>query len=272
MNKKIKSQGTKRKSKKNDRNQIILWINALTLFAFIGFSIWQSCLTRQALERADSANANAQKSNILAESSFVFTKRTTTNIIDLTEKEISLYKQSSDSAYDIAKKTMEAQIETSRTDLRPYLCFNEQVTNKEVDVGAYKGTYSIDLVIKNYGKTPAFDMTILGGLFFRKDFTNELFPVLSDTIKQGAPILAPGVDFYIPVSSKKNIIDQKMLDLIYNNKIFIFIFIKLNYNQHVGNKIIKHFTKFCVYFNPQNYRISPYDGVDSTRKGFDSDK
>jgi len=177
-----------------------------------------------------------------------------------------------DYTFFLTNKTIDNQIDISRTDLRPYLCFDRQA---EEELGGYlvpqEGTYYPIIIVKNFGNTPAFDVTT--GIASRKrpDFKNEQFPILSDGIIQGFPMVPPGKEIKIPLFTKKNSIDKDALKEINSGIVYLFFFIRINYTQHVGSTIINHHTQFSVYYNPVMGQVVQYSGVDISGEGFDSD-
>lgn len=193
----------------------------------------------------------------------------TQRAVMVSEKSLIQSKESSDQSYEIAKKTMEAQIEMTETDLRPYLCFDEPDTARGVK--PHIGTYTTIIGIKNFGKTSAYDVSYGWACRLRPNFHNERFPIIGDTINIGLPFIPAGKGYGIGVSTKKNTIDKETLIAINNGKALVVFFIRLNYNQHIGNKIIAHSTQFGVFYDLNQNWILPYGDVDITGKGFDSD-
>lgn len=260
-NKDSKEEEERRSVKKNRKFQN--WgvvMNFIMVSAFI-FSMWlQWHLTSQTLaytKLSDSiSRKNAQQ---VADSSYALAIRS------IIQAQISAKSADSNS-----KRIIDSQIEISRTDLRPYLCFSDPAQSPN-DLIPIEGTYSPTIIIKNFGKTPAFDVTIVWKCMLRKDFKSERFPSRGDTIIWGYPMTPPGKEIYLKPSTKKNTVTKEDLKEISDGNKTIFFFFWLNYTQHVGSKIISHRTRFCVFYNSKEKFILPYDSVDLTNKGFDFD-
>ena len=178
--------------------------------------------------------------------------------------------RSTERSLEISDSIMKNGIGVSQTELRPYLMFC--LTGRGDNDVPKVGTYTANIYVKNFGKTPAYDVTYEWGVAFRPILAIDSFPNIGDTIYKGMPFLPPGEEMGCRISSKKNGIDKDWLRYINSGQLDILIFIRFNYNQHLGDKIINHYTQFSVGYDPAQKHITLCSVINSKGIGFCSDK
>ena len=149
---------------KETRESLLVWLNILMLFAFIGFSWRQSYSTREALNIADSANSKTQESINISNSMLVLAdsaRRQNREQLEITKDNNRKAIAFADSAFKSSKKSSQVYEYLTKSDLRAYVNITER-ESITMRVGDYIKT---QYEIVNSGKTPALNFLPYNAIF-----------------------------------------------------------------------------------------------------------
>ena len=226
---------------------LIAILTLFTLLWIIHSTNKQFRITETALMKSDSTTRESlrliQKADSIAERSLIQSQ------------------QSSDSAYAIAKQTMNNGIEISQTDLRPYLYFVNEDTVSIRNI-LHLGIYKPFISIKNFGKTPAFNVECKWTMQISEHFDKEAITPYDLAISELESIIPPSDTYIISVSVGYEGIDQVKMNKINAGQISIYILMQLFYYQYLGNHQIERITQFCLKYDPETKKIRLYAGYD----------
>jgi hypothetical protein len=219
-------------------------ITFATLIVYMSTSKTQSGLTREALKKTESANYLTRKA-------LTYTKIGN----DISRDAVIQSQKGSDQSYSVAKQTMENGIGISKSDLRPYICNLEVPEADTPKLGAYNPT----IRVKNYGKTPAFDLNGIYYLHIDTAFDVNNFITGQGIGKFGFPLYPPGKEYDVYLAESILFINPATLYAINKSKRYLFIAVRLFYNQYFGEYIFHYTTTMCLYYNVSKKRFSDYN-------------
>ena len=161
-------------------------------------------------------------------------------------------------ANKLTETAIESTLRVSETDLRPYVWFQ----NIGPEIPAV-GTFATNIVVKNFGRTPAFNLSI--DVYQHNDTSFDIRNPVSEpsASRAGSPILPPGAEQKFVVTTRKNLITKEILALVNAKRIYMFFAVKLGYDQRVGSNQIPHTTIFCLYYDPDDRTIKFYPKYNS---------
>ena len=176
--------------------------------------------------------------------------------LDATNRAVEVAREA-DSLTEIGIKNT---LRVSETDLRPYVWF-ESLTPQVPTVG----TFAPKLVLKNFGRTPAFNLNVVWTQH-NDTSINIRDPITGQGMNRiGCPILPPGAEQEMEVSTKKNLITEGWLAGIASGRINMFFAVKIEYDQRVGQNQIPHVTTFCLCYDPSVRAFIFYPKYNSDR-------
>jgi hypothetical protein len=235
--------------------------------AYIIMSGKQNELTREAVNKSDDANS-LTRGNIIHNREYEAIKFLRDSLDRIraqqqADRSYSLAKQSTDSSYNIAKRTLEIGMGISQTDLRPFVWYDNKMKNEIPAIGNYSPVF----YIKNFGKSPAYNIVI--NAYITKNESFYLKNLVFDPInsEKGAPILPPGVDNFVSSEPRPNIkpffIDDGLFIKINNGTNFLFVAMQISYEQYIGDSIVDYTTTFCLFYNPGSQEYWYYPRLNS---------
>jgi hypothetical protein len=167
----------------------------------------------------------------------------------MSEASLAQSKKSADSSYSIAKQTLDAQIEISQTDLRPFIWYNGQIISDDVKIGGFAPI----IRVKNFGKSPAYNAIIYFCIYCLPANIVANFFTQKINRTEGSPLLPPGVEDEIrtDVTATQKIftIKQITLDSINAGRWLLHMDFQMLYEQYIGGNVIIYTTTFCLYYN-----------------------
>jgi hypothetical protein len=182
------------------------------------FTLWhQITSTKEALDRSDTANHYTREALKRADSSNKYTRK----------------------ADSISEQTLIMGMGVSQTDLRPYLWYSSDVVNGIPAVGRYAPIVHF----KNFGKSPAFNEDSRFFWHYGDSFDTYDFILRGVKSQSGYQLIPPGLEYEISMdkhdkSSDSLVFTQGMIDIINAGKSFLFLAVRLGYDQRIGQDTI----------------------------------
>jgi hypothetical protein len=253
--------------RKNTARGLAIWLNIAMLIAFIILGWRQGCQTRRAIDMANTANSYTKKSIDYTRETDSIKKwndsvdrvraqRTVDANYKLTKQGIDISERSATNTYDIAKKTMRAQIENSQNELRAYVV----VTNIDPIYLRVNKQISISYTATNMGKTPS-NNSIAFSKFLLRDKADTIeigkgYKQLRESIDRhdkGGWVM--GVNFPLNKEFKSDFIYNAYDSIcFYKNMSYMCLLIGIRYYDFFGRK---HYTMQCLFYDTLGH-FTPY--------------
>ncbi len=242
-------------------------LNLLALLAFIYFGNKQASQTQSALAKADISNSYTKNSIDYTRKTDSINKRNDSvdRVRAQIESEISY--DMANTSIGVSKKSMENSIESSQADLRPFLWYNNNVIDGTPEVGEYTPS----VIVKNFGRSPAFNGNIKWDILC---FPKRFLPIMNNddgNSADGAPFLPPGVESEVHLmdfGGKNFTITKELLDSLKTGKSILYINLQMSYDQYIGKNVIVYTTTFFLYYDflTETFQYTPTSNNDTWKK------